>query len=68
MEDIQEAITNVKNRGITILFIWVRSHIGIKGKEEADLAAKEATLMPMEVEKIPDYDIKAIIKGNTKTN
>ena len=37
-----EKYNQLKSKGKDIIFCWIPSHIGIKGNEEADEAAKEA--------------------------
>lgn len=36
-------INNLRNKGVEIELHWVPAHIGIKGNEQADVAAKQAT-------------------------
>ena len=40
---IHNILFSLKKDGFTISFAWVPSHVGIKGNELADTAAKEAT-------------------------
>ncbi|GBL94551.1 hypothetical protein AVEN_235636-1 [Araneus ventricosus] len=37
-------LSSLKDRGFDIKFCWVLSHVGIKGNELVDLAAKSATI------------------------
>ena len=39
---VLEKYNQLKSKGKDIIFCWIPSHIGIKGNEEADEAAKEA--------------------------
>ena len=40
-----EKYNQLISRGKNIIFCWIPSHVGIKGNEEADQAAKEALLL-----------------------
>ena len=42
-EDIRASLNYAKAKNISIDFCWVPGHVGIKGNEEADTAAKEAS-------------------------
>ena len=50
--------------GKTISFCWVPSHVGIKGNEKADTAARAALSLPVVNFKIPYTDIKTQIKAH----
>ena len=42
---VLEKYNQLISRGKGIIFCWIPSHVGIKGNEEADEAAKEALLL-----------------------
>jgi len=41
--EIHQALYRIQMMGITVIFVWVPAHIGVKGNEKADNAAKAAT-------------------------
>ena len=55
---ILEKCHNLHEIGKTISFCWVPSHVGIKGNEKADIAARTALSLPVVNFKIPYIDIK----------
>ncbi len=52
--------------GKTVKFCWLPSHIGIKGNERADAAAKSALKLPVLDFKIPYSDVKTRIAAHFK--
>ena len=46
-----------------IVFFWLPSHIGIRGNEEADKAAKDALLLEVLPFKVPFSDFKPLINS-----
>ena len=50
------------SRGKTVVFCWLPSHIGIRGNEEADRAAKEALDNRISCHNIPYTDFKCHIR------
>jgi len=40
---MHQALYRIQMMGITVIFVWVPAHIGFKGNEKADNAAKVAT-------------------------
>jgi ribonuclease HI len=53
-----EKLNSRKLIGKYIIFCWLPSHIGIKGNEEADAAAKAALQRPVSNIRIPHSDFK----------
>ena len=64
---ILKEYTILKQKGYIIIFCWVPSHIGIKGNEKADIAAKNALQLPISNFKIPYTDYKTLIRSYVKT-
>ena len=52
-----EKYNQLKSKGKNIIFCWIPSHIGIKGNEEADEAAKEALLLNEALKTIVALDL-----------
>ena len=50
---------NLTRYGKKIVFIWVPSHVGIRGNLAADSAAKDAIIGDISVELIPFSDLKS---------
>jgi hypothetical protein len=48
-----------------VIFVWIPSHVGIKGYEKADAAAK-ALELPVSDMKIPHSDFKCLINPYIK--
>ena len=51
-----------RNHGNDIVFCWVPSHVGIRGNEEADLAAKGALDLEISNMQVPYTDFKSYVK------
>ena len=45
------------NSGITIALCWIPSHVGIRGNERADVAAKSALSTSISAMKCPPTDL-----------
>ena len=60
--DILEVFSELTNKQNDIRFCWIPSHMGIKGNERADSAAKNALLRPLDTKILVPYnDIKCKI-------
>ncbi|XP_037536736.1 uncharacterized protein LOC119413748 [Nematolebias whitei] len=62
--EIQQTLFKISMMGLTVTFLWIPAHIGIRGNEMADKAAKEATKHnSVEIEvKFSRAEIKSITK------
>ena len=56
VRNIQQKIHQIITSGCKIEICWIPAHIGIKGNEEADQAAKEASSLNITVKEIPIGD------------
>ena len=56
------------NKGITIVFGWIPSHIGIKGNEKADHYAKTSLDLNITNTPIPYHDFKPLIRSYIHNN
>ena len=69
--EIQAIIHQLKQKNIQIILCWIPAHIGIRGNEEADSAAKEAINSPRITNRLPVNDhasrIKDIIRNKWQT-
>ena len=57
-ELLRQKYTKMTREGREIVFIWVPSHVGIRGNSAADSAAKDALDGDISVELIPFSDLK----------
>ena len=58
--NLLERITEISQTK-SIVFCWIPSHIGIRGNEKADVAAKESLLNDVHDMKVPFTDYKPVI-------
>ncbi len=67
LNDIDDIVKILRLLGISINFMWIPSHIGIYGNEEADKLAKNALVNPVEVTSIQPHlsDFYNIIQSET---
>ena len=55
LQDTQKLLTEACNKGKHVVFIWIPSHQGILGNEDADKAAKDATQLPESTDEPTPY-------------
>ena len=60
-------ITSLKASGFDIHLCWLPGHVGIRGNERADRAAKTAHRTDMQLCLIPPSDFKPIIRKHITT-
>ena len=65
--DILTRVHNMIADGKTVCFVWVPSHIGIRGNTQADAAAKVARLFPDVGFKVSHSDLKQQINSFMKS-
>jgi len=58
--------SQLSNSGKTIILIWIPKHIGIRGNEHADEAAKSALNLSMSAVKCP-ADLYAEVANNCQS-
>lgn len=60
--EIYKKLQKIHKANIKISFLWVPSHVGIRGNEFADTAAQEATSLPDVAGFVPSPDLKSLIR------
>ena len=69
LQETQKLITNTINGGKHITFLWIPSHQGIQGNEEADRTEKDATTLHEETKvPIPYNDAQNVLSKVPKEN
>ena len=66
VRQILEKYNNLSQNKTTI-FCWISGHVGIRGNENADIAAKDSLKLTLSNMKIPSSDFKPIIRNVIKT-
>ncbi|GBN58765.1 putative RNA-directed DNA polymerase from transposon X-element [Araneus ventricosus] len=61
VQEIKNLRSNLHRRGFKVLFSWIPAHIGIRGNEQADTAAKSAVVHHSEP--LPCADIKSALRN-----
>jgi ribonuclease HI len=62
-----EKIHNLRVNGKTVVFVWLPSHVGIKGNTDADMAAKAALAAKPDNVLIPHSDFRQYINQYFKS-
>ena len=63
VRQIKWQLVNLHSKDYDISFYWVPSHIGIKGNEDADAAAKSAVTISSLLLRIPHCDFRGVIRA-----
>jgi len=63
LADFHDAHTELREKGIDILFMWCPSHVGVRGNAAADAAAKESLQHPEPDTRlyVPYTDLKTLV-------
>ncbi|XP_026829936.1 uncharacterized protein LOC113563074 [Ooceraea biroi] len=64
VEEILNRTASLEHQNEIIIFIWIPSHIGIKGNEQADKAAKKALSLQQQDHLISHNDLIRSLKNN----
>lgn len=65
--NILNSLHTLITAGTSIIFVWLPSHVGIKGNSRADTAAKAALSLQISKREVPHTDFKPLINSYLRT-
>ena len=67
--EIYKTIYRLHNKGLSLWFVWVPAHVGVKGNEKVGMLAKQSlkSLKDLQIA-LSKTEAKSIIKDQTQKN